>query len=67
MADIVAHILGSRFTGDKKQIEFFKMVKSLEFISRALFEIKGKKLPRWGFKVVKEKEAGDLFSSGRTT
>lgn len=65
MADIVAHILGSRFTGVQKQIEFFKNVKNLEFISRTLFDIRGKMLPRWGFKVVKEKEAGDLFSPGR--
>ncbi|MBI4653653.1 MAG: DUF3800 domain-containing protein [Nitrospirae bacterium] len=66
MADIVAHILGSRFTGDKKQIEFFKKVKSLEFISRTLVDIRGKMLQLLGFKVVKEKEAGDLFSPGRT-
>lgn len=65
MADIVAHILGSRFTGDKKQIDFFKKVKNLEFVSRTLFDINGKKVPRLGFKVVKEKEAGDLFSPGR--
>lgn len=65
MADIVAHILGSRFTGDKKQIEFFKRVKNLEFVSRALFDIGDRRVSRLGFKVVKEKEAGDLFSPGR--
>ncbi len=66
MADIGAHILGSRFTGDTKRMEFFKKVKNLEFISRTLFDINGNNLPLRGFKVVKEKEAGDLFSPGRT-
>jgi hypothetical protein len=66
MADVVAHILGARFTGDKKQMEFFKKIKNLEFISRTLFDINGAMLPMRGFKVIKEKEAGDLFSLGKT-
>jgi hypothetical protein len=66
IADIVASILGKRFTGNIEQIEFFKKAKELEFKSRTLFEIKGKKMPLNGFKVIKEKEAGDLFSPGRT-
>lgn len=65
MADIVAYILGSRFTGDMRRIEFFRKVKKLEFISRALFDISGRQVPRLGFKVVKGKEAGDLFGPGR--
>lgn len=66
IADIVAHILGNRFTGNRKQIEFFRKVKELEFKSRELFKVGGRLYPRYGFKVIKEKEAGDLFSSGRT-
>src|SRR4030042_4799976 len=65
MADIVAHILGSRFTGERILMEFFKMVKTLEFKSRGLFDINGKMLPMRGIKVIKEKEAGDLFSLGK--
>jgi hypothetical protein len=66
MADIGAHILGSRFTGDKKKAEFFRKLKELEFISRTLIDVNGLMLPVRGFKVIKEKEAGDLFSPGRT-
>jgi Protein of unknown function (DUF3800) len=68
MADIGAHILGARFTGDQKKAEFFKKLKSLEFVSNTLIEINSTlKLPMRGFKVIKEKEAGDdLFSLGKT-
>jgi len=66
MADIGAYILGSRFTGDKKKIEFFRKLKELEFISRALVDVNGTLLPVRGIKVIKEKEAGDLFSLGKT-
>lgn len=66
LADMGAHILGDRFTGDRAKIEFFNKIKELEFISRKLIEVEGKTLRLKGFKVVKEKEAGDLFSPGRT-
>lgn len=66
LADLGAHVLGARFTGDKKKSEFFQKVKNLQFTSRTLFDINGAKLPLRGFKVVKEKEAGDLFSLGKT-
>lgn len=66
IADLVAYILGSRFTGDREQLEFFKKAKELEFKSRGLIGMEGKLYPRLGFKVIKKKEAGDLFSSGRT-
>lgn len=66
IADVNAHILGARFTGDRKKMEFFKKVKELEFASRTFVDKGGMTLPMKGFKVVKEKEAGDLFSPGRT-
>lgn len=67
LADIAAHILGSRFTGNRKKSEFFNKIKKLEFVSRTFVEINDKlKLPVKGFKVIKEKEAGDLFSLGKT-
>lgn len=65
MADVVCHILGSRFTGERILMDFFKIVKNLEFKSRTLFDINGQMLPRRGIKVIKEKEAGDLFSLGK--
>ncbi|MCB4791126.1 MAG: DUF3800 domain-containing protein [Elusimicrobia bacterium] len=64
-ADMVAYILGSRFTGDRGRSEFFKFVKSMEFKSRTKFNVEGKEYPCSGIKVIKEKEAGDLFISGR--
>ena len=45
--------------------EFFKKAKELEFISRTTFAVQGRDRPLMGFKVIKEKEAGDLFNSGR--
>ena len=66
IADIEAHILSSRFTGDKKKAEFFRKLKELEFVSRTLIDVNGLMLPVRGFKVIKEKEAGDLFSLGKT-
>ena len=65
MSDMIAYILGARFIGHKGKYEFFKKAKELEYISRSTFPVNGKNLPLWGFKVVKEKEAGDLFNSGR--
>jgi hypothetical protein len=61
----VAHILGNRFTGGREQVEFFKKAKELEFKSRTLFKINEKMYPRYGFKVIKKKETGDLFGPGR--
>lgn len=66
VADIAAYILGARFTGDRKKIEFFKKLKEIEFISNTRIEVYGKKIPLKGIKVINEKEAGDLFSPGRT-
>jgi hypothetical protein len=67
LADMVAYILGSRFTGTTQKIEFFKKAKEIEFKSRAAFDIGGgQQRSLFGFKVIKEKEAGDLFSSRRT-
>ena len=60
VADLVAYTLGSRFTGDKNIGEFFKMVKGLEFKSRMTRDVDGVKHPWLGFKVIKDKEAGDL-------
>jgi len=65
MADIVSYILGARFTGDRRQAEFFSRVKNMEYTSRKLIDINGSALPLKGFKVLKEKEAGDLFGPGR--
>ncbi len=64
-ADIVAYILGARFTGNRRKIEFFERVKKLEFISKTLVDVHGKQMPVRGIKVVKEKEAGDLSSLGK--
>lgn len=66
LTDMVAYILGARFTGDKQKFEFFRKVKELEYKSRALFAVGDRQYPLNGFKVIKEKEAGDLFGSGRT-
>jgi hypothetical protein len=66
VADLVAHILGKRFTGSKNVLPFFSRLKIMEFKSRQeVFELNGKKYPICGFKVLKKKEAGDLFDSGR--
>lgn len=66
LADMIAYILGARFTGNKQKFEFFWKAKELEYKSRTLFSADGKHYPLNGFKVIKEKEAGDLFGSGRT-
>ncbi len=69
IADIVAYVLGNRFTGKRKQMEFFKKAKEIEFKSRTLFKIfeeSNKLYPRLGFKVIKEKETGNLYGPGRT-
>lgn len=69
IADIVAYVLGNRFTGKRKQMEFFKKAKEIEFKSRALFKMfeKSEKLySRLGFKVIKEKETGNLYGPERT-
>ena len=66
VADICAYILGARFTGNRKKIEFFKKIKGLEFISKTLIDVNGTKKPFCGIKVIKQKEAGDLFSLGKT-
>ncbi|MBI3319481.1 MAG: DUF3800 domain-containing protein [Candidatus Omnitrophica bacterium] len=60
VADIVAYTLGGRFTGDKNMGEFFKMVKSMEFKSRLTRDVSGVWHPWLGFKIIKDKEAGDL-------
>ena len=65
MCDMIAYILGARFTGHTRKMEFFKKAKELEFISRSTVAMEGKSWPLKGFKVIKEKEAGDLFNSGR--
>lgn len=67
IADIGAYILGSRFTGNKEKNEFFYLIKNMEFISKTLVEVYGTKKPIRGIKVIKEKEAGDLFSPEETT
>ncbi len=53
MADLGAYILGARFTGDRKKIEFFKKVKELEFISKTLIDKNGSPKPVLGIKVIK--------------
>ena len=65
LADMVAYILGARFTGNIHKLEFFRKAKELEHKSRTLFNRDGKQYPLNGFKVIKEKEAGDLLGSGR--
>lgn len=45
---------------------FLEKAKELEYKSRTLFSAEGKQYFLNGFKVIKEKEAGDLFGSGRT-
>ena len=65
MSDMIAYILGARFTARAGKWEFFKKAKELEFISRSTVMIAGKDRPLMGFKIIKEKEAGDLFNSGR--
>lgn len=66
LADIIGHIIGRRFTGDKNIIEFFKYVKELEFKSKEYEgrDIFGNDMLLKGIKVVKsekEKGAGDLI------
>lgn len=62
VADLIAYILGSRFTGDREIVEFYKMAKGMEFKSRLTREVQGVKRPWLGFKFIKDKEAGDLQS-----
>ena len=52
--------MGGRFTGDRNMADFFRMVKNMEFKSRSTRDVGGMKHPWLGFKVIKEKEAGDL-------
>ena len=66
LADMTAYVLGARFTGNKQKYEFFRKAKELEYKSRTLFAMRGGQYPLKGFKVIKEKEAGNLFSSGIT-
>ena len=66
IADIAAYIIGARFTGDRKKDDFFKKIKNLQFISKSRIDVQGRKVPVRGIRVVKEKEAGELFSPGRT-
>ncbi|MBI4355880.1 MAG: DUF3800 domain-containing protein [Candidatus Omnitrophica bacterium] len=61
VADIVAYVLGSRFTGSHKEYEFFKLVKAMEFKSRTTRLVGQRQLAWLGFKVIKEKGAGDLL------
>ncbi len=63
MADMIAYILGAHYTKNNKKNEFFRLAKDMQFVSRTLFEIKERKLPLCGVKVIKEKEAGELFDS----
>lgn len=65
LADMVAYILGARFTGALRKNEFFKKTKDLEYKSRTVFSAGEKRYCLNGFKVIKEKEAGDLFASER--
>lgn len=65
MADIAAHIIGNKFTGDALREEFYQKIKVLEFVSRTKFEDEeGKPHARYGFKVIKEKEAGASETTG---
>jgi len=61
IADMVAYILANRFTGARHQMEFFAKVKSMQFVSRALFPIGRRQLPKRGIKVLKKERAGDLL------
>jgi hypothetical protein len=65
VADIGAYIIGARFSGDRRKIEFFQEIKESQFISRTLVEVNGNKKPVRGIKVLKEKEAGVLFNLGK--
>lgn len=61
LADIAAHIIGLKFSGDQRIMEFYHKLKNLEFVSRTKFEDDGGSVHlRYGFKVIKEKEAGIL-------
>lgn len=57
VADIMAHIVGRRFTGDKDVAEFFQKVKMLEYESVTPVEIpsEGKVISLKGIKVIKDK------------
>jgi hypothetical protein len=65
MADMSAYIIGSTFTGDRSKKEFFDLAKKMEFKSRTQHESDGRKYKVNGLKVIKQKEAGDLFNPGR--
>ena len=45
MSDMIAYILGARFTGHKGKYEFFKKAKDLEFINRTVFPRDGRSFP----------------------
>ena len=53
LADMIAYILGSRFTGNRQKYDFFKKAKELEFKSRTLFSIRDGQHSLCGFKVIK--------------
>ncbi|MBI3313747.1 MAG: DUF3800 domain-containing protein [Candidatus Omnitrophica bacterium] len=61
LADISAYILGRVFTGDGKLKKYHLLIKSMEFKSREeLTAPDGKKHRLFGFKIIKNKEAGGL-------
>jgi hypothetical protein len=66
IADMVAYLVGSSYLGDSIRREFSNMIKGLRFTSRTKVGKEGEsKYTLFGIKVIKEKEAGDLFDPGR--
>ncbi|MBL7170754.1 MAG: hypothetical protein ISS46_02025 [Candidatus Omnitrophica bacterium] len=56
ISDMIGHIIGRRFTGDRLVQEFFNYTKEIQFESKKkirMFSLKG-------IKVIKKKRAGDL-------
>lgn len=67
LADIAAYIVGKSFTGDKQLKEFGRLIRNLEFKSlERLLADDGKQYYKYGFKVIKEKEAGGPQASVET-
>jgi hypothetical protein len=67
LADILAYILGRSVAGDPKLKKYHALIKHVEFRSREeLASTDGKKYRLLGYKIIKNKEAGDLQPPKRT-
>ena len=55
LTDMIAYILGARFTGNKQKFEFLGKRKNWNIKAGLFFSVYGKQYPLNGFKVIKRK------------